>query len=331
MEFKAWTIKKEDIDYGTLYETLFYKSNDALVSGFIRNNYLPIVQSISNGEIGNPQVTDLPAPEVFIRWLDAKYTEQILYLGYHEALTRNDWSAFLCAQFTADRLAYQHNTRAYLQNWVSFDGPWGTGYDRCSFAMSALNAMAACDFALAMAYLPREEGLTKDGHSFLTNAANLLMCLLYQAESWIPQVLEQAEKAVGVKSRTILERSILNCLIAILKREPQAVSKHIQAAIDGFRKADWLHDYAHPLSKFCPRIIYGLYFAAQHYLSAEDLAKIKQPDHFLWKPGYVAYCAAHGFSAGHNQIDWRDELAFVHEELNELDRWKSFPSTQMCA
>lgn len=330
MEIKVWAIKKEDVEYLSAYETLFYKSNDSIVSGYIKNNYLPIVQSIGDGEISNRKVIGLPASEVFIRWLDTRSIEQILYLGYHEALTQNDWSAFLCAQFTADRLAYQHDTRAYLQNWVSFDGQWGTGYDRCSFAISALNAMAACDFTLAKAYLPKDDGLTENGHLTLVNIANLLMCILYKDESWTSQVLVKAEKKAGVKSLTILERAILNCLIAVLKRDPQAVSEHIQAAIDGFRKAGWLHDYSHPLSKFCPRIIYGLYFAAQHYLSADDFAKVKQPSHFLWQPNYVAYCASQGFTAGNNQIDWRDELAFIHDELHDLDRWKSFPCTQMC-
>jgi len=135
-EFKmgVWPRKIETAGYESGYETLYYKSPDALVLGFIKNNYLPIVQAIRDGDLVNPVVAGLPVEEVFIRWLDARSTDQILYLGYHQALTQGDWSAFSCAQFTANRLAYQHDTRAYLQNWSSFDGPWGTGYDRCSFA-----------------------------------------------------------------------------------------------------------------------------------------------------------------------------------------------------
>lgn len=324
-----WPRKSENSGYESGYETLCYKSPDALVSGFIKNNYLPIIQAIRDGDLVNPDVVGLPVEEVFIRWLDARSTDQILYLGYHQALAQGDWSAFSCAQFTATRLAYQHDTRAYLQNWSSFDGPWGTGYDRCSFAIPAINAVAACDFALAKAYLPREDGLTVQGHAPLINIANLLMCLLYKEDAWIPSVLVKAEKAVGTKSLSILERAILACLIAILRHDPKAVSEHLQAGIDGFRKAGWLHDYAHPLSKFCPRIIYGLYFAARHYLTTEEFARVRQPDHFLWQPNYVAYCASQGFAVGKNLIDWRDELAFIHDELQDLERWKSFPCTQM--
>lgn len=325
-----WPRKSENSEYESGYNSLYYKSADSLVSGYIRNNYLPIVQSIHEEEISNPTVIGLPAAEVFIRWLDTGLIEQILYLGYHQALTQNDWSAFLCSQFTANRLAYQHDTRAYLQNWSSFDGQWGTGYDRSSFAIPAINAMAACDLALAKAYLPKEDGLTKKGCAPLISTANLLMCLLYKEESWIPRVLAKAEKEVGVKSHSILLRSILNCLMAILKHDPQAVSEHMQAAIDGFRKAGWLHDYCHPLSKFCPRIIYGLYFSARHYLAAEEFAKIKQASHFLWQPNHIVYCSSQGFTVGRNLINWRDELAFIRDELDDLDRWKSFPSTQMC-
>ncbi len=294
----CWPYPKEETDYQAGFRALCYKDEAALVSGFIHNHYDWIKTSVANGEFENPQLTGLPAQEVFVRLLDRPLTEQILYLGYHAALTQDDWQAFLCGQFSANRLDYQHNTRAYLQNSSEFDGPLGTGCDRSSLFQQALSALAGCDLALAKSYLPQEEGLSHNGYAPFVAATNLLMYLLYQEAAWQQPAIKAAKKQAANKGAGKLLQAILYCLVAIVEQDVETVNLQLQLAIDVFRKAGWVHDYRHPLSKFCPRVIYGLYFAAQYFLAKEGLAKLKQPEHFLWRPAYVAFCAGRQLQPG---------------------------------
>lgn len=151
------------------------------------------------------------------------------------------------------------------------------------------------------------------------------MCLLYRDSNWADRVIPRAEKAAATKSLSVSYRSSLRFLIAVLRGDPVAASTQLQEFMDGFRKTDWLHDYHHPLSKFCPGFAYGLYFAARHFLDEPSFKSIDQPNHFLWNDAYIEYCAANGFRAGKNVIDWRDEIAFVNHDLEDLQRWQRFP------
>jgi hypothetical protein len=324
----CWSSPKEEAEYQAGVEKLYYKDEAALALGFIQHHYDRIKNSVANDEFENPHLIGLPVEEIFIRLLDRPLTDQILYLGYHVALSKDDWNAFLCAQFSANRLEYQHNTRAYIQNWSEFDGPLGTGCDRSSFFQESLTVLGGCDLALAKSYLPHEDGLTKNGYAPFVAATNLLMCLLHQETAWQLPAIKAGKKQAANKGTGKLIQATLYCLVAVIEQDVEAVNLQLQLAIDVFRKAGWIHDYRHPLSKFCPRIIYGLYFAAQYFLAKDCLTQLKQPKHFLWHSAYVAFCESHQFQPGKNLIQWPEELTFLNAEFDDLNRWKSFPCTK---
>jgi hypothetical protein len=59
------------------------------------------------------------------------------------------------------------------QNYAPFDGPYGTGYDRCSFCFLAIGILTGLDSELAKAYLPKDSVLIS-GLVALVAMANLL-------------------------------------------------------------------------------------------------------------------------------------------------------------
>ena len=316
-----WPDAIEEERYVEAYKALHLDGGPRSLTDAITQRYRSVVELVDSGTITNPRLAGLPAQEVFVRWFDHWWKDAILYAGYHESLATGDWSAFLDAQFTSNRLVYQYDTRAHL-SVENRTGSWDPDFDGTAFVPGVLHALSGCDIALARAYLPVEEGLnTASAHPFVV-LVNLLMCVLHRRVDWYETSLKRAEKAANRKSTTILVRASLEFLSAVLRADTDTASVQLQTAIDGFRKADWLHDYRHPLSKFCPRWVYGLYIAAQQFLDADAFLRIAQPRHLLWRSDYTAHCARNAYAPGGNRVAWCDELSFLEEELGDLARWK---------
>ena len=157
--------------------------------------------------------------------------------------------------------------------------------DHCSNFWHLLDAAVTEGTAELRRILPASLGRASNGHPMPVNGVNLLLCLLHGAEVPFDQeaVMSKAEKFTKTK-HPIWERSVIACLLALLRRDPEGFSQSLEDVQRSFGRVE------------CPKYMrlqclngYGLAVLAHDFLPEEDFRRVRLPEGPSFSPAYIQW------------------------------------------
>lgn len=181
--------------------------------------------------------------------------------------------------------------------------PCASGYDHCDRLWPLLDLLACAGIENIYRILPEGLPLSTNGYAMYVNGINVLLCLLYNREENVvyaqDKVAAKAEKFVTSK-KTMWERAVVSCLLAILNHDVSRLSENLQGVCDSYRKIN----IAAYMKMQCQNV-YGLIVLAKHVFSEEEFAAIRLPEHEDFSKGYIEWLL--------NQKELSDELCMTYE------------------
>lgn len=223
--------------------------------------------------------TCYPSREEYLQEQEITYREHIKDEAFERQvvlfplLIRNPYFLGLYEAFSAwdmqllNNVLYQASRHETIQR-----GGSASGYDHCINFFKVIEAMAANDTQLVFSLLPKELGLSQNGHTLLLTGTNLIMALLYPDEQILEKSREKATKYL-LSKRTALERALIECLLSLADHDIEKTSLTLKDICVASRKSQGQT----PLSKCFCRNAHGLYHLAHLVLSEIEFQKLEPP------------------------------------------------------
>lgn len=159
------------------------------------------------------------------------------------------------------------------------------GYDHCERLWPMLDLLACAEFDNIYRILPEGLPLSDNGYPMYINATNLILCLLYNTDEkevyQQDRVREKAIKFVASK-KPLWERSVVNCLLQIMDKNPVGISEELQYVCAGYSKIT-VADYM----KLQCFNAYGLIVLAKRFLTEQKFAMIELPVYKNFSGEYI--------------------------------------------
>lgn len=216
-----------------------------------------------------------------------------LGFGYVHALLHNNPQDFL-------NTLYSYNRYNQVIHHAS-------GYDHGGYAWKVLMGYAANDDVYIDFVLPRSLPLSVGRVSchIVTD------CILALRNPELHDAAADSAERFLQNKRTNNDRAMVSTMLAILKNDAEAFSQGLQDCVDSHRKTKW--SYSEGIAKFMPVLSYGMLAVARRYLSDDQYARIKLPEHPLWWSEFVAHNEAQGYQPGEHLIQFEGELSFMND------------------
>lgn len=160
-----------------------------------------------------------------------------------------------------------------------------SGCDHCSRFWHLLDAAATEGTGELRRVLPASLGRASNGAALPIHCTNLLMCLLHGSEVPFDReaVMEKAEKFTRTKNPA-WDRSVVSCLLAILRQDPAGVTESLEAVRASFGRVK--------CAKFmrlqCLNA-YGLAVLAHDFLPEQTFREVRLPEGPNFSPAYIQW------------------------------------------
>lgn len=133
------------------------------------------------------------------------------------------------------------------------------GVDHGTFYNSILNAFACNNFTIFERFFPKHLPFVKSPF-YLAPAMNLLKIMYYKEDEQKPVVLAQARKFL-TKKNPILDKAVVNYLIALIQHDAMQASDALEQACVGWQRSQQLRSY----DKCFASELHGLYHFARYF------------------------------------------------------------------
>lgn len=222
-------------------------------------------------------------------WNDT-HLEKLIKNGIENAIRERDYVSIKNIFYHAAKIKLLPNLSA--------------GYDHCDRIWPMLDFLACAEFDNIYRILPSGLPLSDNGYPMYINATNLVLCLLYNTDGReIYQQDKVSKKAIkfAASKKPLWERSVINCLLQILNRNPAGISEALQNVCVGYSKMT----VAGYMKLQCFNA-YGLIVLAKHFLTEQEFSMIKFPVYNNFSEEYINW-----FLNNHNL---QNELYFGYPE-----------------
>lgn len=220
-------------------------------------------------------------------------------LGLYEAFEKQEMSHLL-------NVLYQTSRHSAINL-----GGGASGYDHCINFFGVINAFAANDTTLVNALLPKGLGESKNGHKFMVLGTNLMFSIWHKDVALLEKTKLVAVRYLSGK-RTLLEKAILDYLIALAEIDTDAISVNLKNVCLATRK----NQGESKLSKLFCRNAHGLYHFAHFVLPDEIFKKIELPNDEGFIEEYAQWNMENDFPQGTLFLNYPDEMALMNVILN---------------
>lgn len=186
---------------------------------------------------------------------------------------------------------------------------WHSGCDHCSRFWHLLDAAATEGARELRRVLPASLGKASNGAALPVHATNLLLCLLHGPEVPFDQenVMEKAEKFTQTKN-PVWDRSLVSCLLAILRQDPAGVSESLEAV-----RASYGRVKCAKFMRLQCLNAYGLAVLAYDFLPEEIFREVRLPEGPNFSRAYIRWRLA--------QTELPQRLYFTYpEDLDLMNR-----------
>ncbi len=203
-----------------------------------------------------------------------------------------------------------------LKKWQKAHIFWGK--ITCTNFWHLLDAAVTEGTAELRRILPASLGKASNGHPMPVNGVNLLLCLLHGTEVSFDRetVMNKAEKFTKTK-HPLWDRSVIACLLALLRRDPEGFSQSLEDVRRSFGRVD------------CTKYMrlqclngYGLAVLAHDLLPAEDFQRVSLPEGPSFSPARIhqPYAGSENpHLSAKNRREWHlDGEGMLKELLAEL-------------
>ena len=185
------------------------------------------------------------------------------------------------------------------------------GCDHCTNFWHLLDAAVTEGTAELRRILPASLGKASNGHPMPVNGVNLLLCLLHGTEVSFDRetVMNKAEKFTKTK-HPLWDRSVIACLLALLRRDPEGFSQSLEDVRRSFGRVD------------CTKYMrlqclngYGLAVLAHDLLPAEDFQRVCLPEGPSFSPAYLQWRLALPELPKRLYFTYPDDLDLMNQAL----------------
>lgn len=196
---------------------------------------------------------------------------------------------------------YQSSRRRLLSSAIT-----GSGTDHSIFYDALLSAFACNDFTVFRHFFPQQLPFTQ--YPFYNSPAmNLLKVMYYREVEQESVVLEKANKFLSKKS-AILDKAVIQYLVALLGRDADKASQALEQACVGWQKSR-LTDR---LGKCFADQIHGLYYFAR-FIDSDFFATLTPPNHSCFCKEFDEWQAANHYPKGELFYQYPEEMAGIND------------------
>lgn len=218
-------------------------------------------------------------------------------------------------------LSLKENNMEYLNNALNSAAIWGritmtnSGFDHCIYAWNVLpTILCANRFQDIEKIFPRENGFSRNGMKLLCTITNLVMCLYYQEAAWKEQVLKESERTTKAKL-TLEEKAVINCLIALVKKDWERFSAELENVYKGHKKT---REYGETtFTRSVSFFALGLYNFSR-YLYGDEADHITLPKDDILCTEFHNYQKSIGYQTGSQFYKFEQPLLLLND-LENID------------